>query len=136
MFCGMSASSWTPDKPWRLSARAARKSTLLNILGTIDRPTTGQVLLDEIDAFALSAKELAKFRATRIGFVFQDHHLLPQLTALENVLVARLAIGKVADEDASRAEELLKQVGLASAPRTCPANFRAENASAWPSPAR
>jgi lipoprotein-releasing system ATP-binding protein len=90
------------------------KSTLLNILGTIDRPTSGQVLLDGVDAFGLSARALAKFRGERIGFVFQDHHLLPQLTALENVLVARLAVGKVRDEDASRAQGLLEQVGLAS----------------------
>jgi len=90
------------------------KSTLLNLLGTIDRPTAGQVTLDGVDAFSLSTKELAKFRGTRIGFVFQDHHLLPQLTALDNVLVARLAVGRVRDEDVSRAEELLEKVGLAS----------------------
>jgi lipoprotein-releasing system ATP-binding protein len=90
------------------------KSTLLNLLGTIDRPTTGQVTLDGVDAFSLSTKELAKFRGTRIGFVFQDHHLLPQLTAVDNVLVARLAVGRVRDEDVSRAEELLGKVGLAS----------------------
>ncbi len=88
------------------------KSTLLNILGTIDRPTSGQVTLDGLDAFALSAKKLAHFRATRIGFVFQDHHLLPQLSATENVLIARLALGRVRDEDTVRAAELLKNVGL------------------------
>jgi lipoprotein-releasing system ATP-binding protein len=88
------------------------KSTLLNILGTIDRPTSGEVTLDGINAFSLSAKKLAHFRGTRIGFVFQDHHLLPQLSALENVLVARLAVGRVGESDTARAAELLKQVGL------------------------
>src|SRR3712207_4696276 len=57
------------------------KSTLLNILGTLDRPTAGSVTLGGTDPFALSAAELAKFRATRVGFIFQDHHLLPQCTA-------------------------------------------------------
>jgi len=88
------------------------KSTLLNILGTLDRPTRGSVRISGADPFALSAKELAKFRAQKVGFVFQEHHLLPQCTALENVLVARLACGKVADEHVQRGRELLQRVGL------------------------
>lgn len=88
------------------------KSTLLNILGTIDQPTAGEVTLDGVNPFALPPKELAHFRGTRIGFVFQDHHLLPQLSALENVLIPRLALGRVRDEDATRAVRLLQQVGL------------------------
>ena len=89
------------------------KSTLLNILGTLDRPTRGEVRLDGIvDPFALSAGDLARFRSERVGFIFQDHHLLPQCTALENVLVARLAAGKVGKEHAARAAELLRLVGL------------------------
>ena len=71
------------------------KSTLLNILGTLDRPTAGSVTLDGTDPFALDAKDLARFRSTRVGFIFQDHHLLPQCTALENVLLPKLASGKV-----------------------------------------
>src|SRR4051812_24473361 len=67
------------------------KSTLLNILGTLDHPTGGTVSIDGTDPFALSATELAQFRSHKIGFVFQDHHLLPQLTAAENVLVPKLA---------------------------------------------
>src|SRR5262245_37116420 len=62
------------------------KSTLLHILGTLERPSSGRVELGGEDPFALSAGELAAFRGRRVGFVFQDHHLLPQLTALENVL--------------------------------------------------
>ena len=88
------------------------KSTLLSILGTLDRPTRGGVRLGDVDPFALNQNELARFRSTRIGFVFQDHHLLPQCTALENVLVAKLAAGPVSREDTQRAAELLRQVGL------------------------
>src|SRR5262245_17614467 len=81
------------------------KSTLLNILGTRDRPTRGTVRIGGADPFALNLKNLAKFRAAKIGFVFQEHHLLPQCTALENVLVARLACGKVTDEHVERGRE-------------------------------
>src|SRR3954463_12816117 len=89
------------------------KSTLLNILGTLDRPTSGSVTLGGTDPFTLSANDLAKFRSTRVGFIFQDHHLLPQCSALENVLLPKLAAGKVAGEDTARAGQLLEQVGLA-----------------------
>jgi lipoprotein-releasing system ATP-binding protein len=88
------------------------KSTLLNVLGTLDRPTRGDVRLDGVDPFALSVSELARFRGRRVGFIFQDHHLLPQCTALENVLVARLAVGAVSKNDSARAAELLRLVGL------------------------
>lgn len=89
------------------------KSTLLNILGTLDRPTSGSVSLGGIDPFALSAPELAKFRSHRVGFIFQDHHLLPQCTAVENVVLPKLAAGKVTKDDTARASQLLEQVGLA-----------------------
>jgi lipoprotein-releasing system ATP-binding protein len=88
------------------------KSTLLNVLGTLDRPTSGQYLLDGVDPFALGVNDLARFRSTRVGFIFQDHHLLPQCTATENVLIARLAAGKVGKADTTRAAELLRLVGL------------------------
>jgi lipoprotein-releasing system ATP-binding protein len=88
------------------------KSTLLNILGTLDPPTGGTFHLDGVDPFSLSPSDLARFRSTKIGFIFQDHHLLPQLTALENVLIPKLALGKAAKADADRAKGLLQQVGL------------------------
>src|SRR5918912_4377091 len=66
------------------------KSTLLHILGTLDRPTAGTVRLEGVDPFALPEPELAAFRNRRIGFVFQDHHLLPQCSVLENVLIPTL----------------------------------------------
>jgi lipoprotein-releasing system ATP-binding protein len=99
------------------------KSTLLNILGTLDAPSGGSVRLGEVDPFALSAKELAKFRSRSIGFIFQDHHLLPQCTALENVLLPRLALGKTTEDDRRRAVELLGQVGLADRVTHLPAEL-------------
>ena len=88
------------------------KSTLLNILGTLDPPTGGTFRLDGVDPFSLSQSDLAKFRSTKIGFIFQDHHLLPQLTALENVLIPKLATGRAGQADADRAKGLMQQVGL------------------------
>jgi len=91
------------------------KSTLLNIIGGLDRPTGGKVLLDGSDLGKLSDDRLAAVRNQKIGFVFQLHHLLPQLTVLENVLVPTLA-GKTKStrrETAERAESLLDRVGLA-----------------------
>jgi lipoprotein-releasing system ATP-binding protein len=91
------------------------KSTLLNILGTLDHPTSGTVRLNDIDPFSLSEKELAEFRSRNVGFVFQEHHLLPQCTALENVLLPRIASEKKADDAAEqRARDLMQRVGLAN----------------------
>lgn len=70
------------------------KSTLLNIIGALDKPTSGTVRLGDTDVTALAGRELASFRALRVGFVFQEHHLLPQLSALENVLLPTLAIDR------------------------------------------
>lgn len=89
------------------------KSTLLAILGALDRPTSGKVKLGSIDPFALDDRGLAEFRRDRVGFVFQDHHLLPQLSVLENVLVPLLADGKPSTEEMDRARMLLDRVGLA-----------------------
>ena len=88
------------------------KSTLLNILGTIDRPSSGHVVLDHTDLSALSATELARFRREKIGFIFQDHNLLPQCSAVENVLIPKLAAGTISRNDREHAEHLLEQVGL------------------------
>jgi len=88
------------------------KSTLLHILGTLERPSSGRVELGGEDPFALPAGQLAAFRGRRVGFVFQDHHLLPQLTALENVLVPLLPRGAATSEGEGRARALLARVGL------------------------
>jgi len=88
------------------------KSTLLQILGTLDEPDSGSVRLDGTDPFVLSETQLAAFRNRNIGFIFQDHHLLPQLTVLENVLIPALASGSAGADDFARAEELLQRVSL------------------------
>jgi lipoprotein-releasing system ATP-binding protein len=87
------------------------KSTLLNLMGGLDRPTSGRVLFDGSDLAALSEKELAQVRNREVGFIFQLHHLLPQLTVLENVLLPTLAFKSEAD-DTDRAVNLLNRVGL------------------------
>jgi lipoprotein-releasing system ATP-binding protein len=91
------------------------KSTLLNIIGGLDHPTSGRVLLEGKDLAGLDDRELARIRNHQIGFVFQLHHLLPQCTVLENVLIPTLAAGdsSARDEVRKRAEALLARVGLA-----------------------
>jgi lipoprotein-releasing system ATP-binding protein len=89
------------------------KSTLLHIFGTLDRPTAGTVTLEGTNPFALPERELAAFRNRRIGFVFQDHHLLPQCSVIENVLVPTLVSRETHPaETESYARELLERVGL------------------------
>jgi lipoprotein-releasing system ATP-binding protein len=88
------------------------KSTLLAILGAIDEPTSGRVCLDGVDPFAGDAAARAAFRNRRIGFVFQEHHLLAGCTALDNVLVPALATGRVPRETVARGRRLLERVGL------------------------
>jgi lipoprotein-releasing system ATP-binding protein len=89
------------------------KSTLLHILGTLDTPTTGTVRLAGTEPFSLPERQLADFRNQHIGFVFQDHHLLPQCSVLENVLIPTL-VGRANSTDTeSWARELLQRVGLA-----------------------
>jgi lipoprotein-releasing system ATP-binding protein len=88
------------------------KSTLLAILGTLETPTSGSVRLEETDPFALDERELAAFRGDQIGFVFQDHYLLPQCTVWENVLVPLLASGPIDSAGEDRARDLIDRVGL------------------------
>lgn len=89
------------------------KSTFLHIIGTLDTPTSGSVDILGTNLSQLSENEMAKFRNDQIGFVFQEHHLLPQLTALENVLVPVVAQGSTDQESLDRANMLLEKVGLA-----------------------
>lgn len=88
------------------------KSTLLHILGTLDTPSSGSVLFDGENPFTMAEQTLADFRNKNIGFIFQEHHLLPQLSVFENVLVPTLASGKPTSADIERAEDLIERVGL------------------------
>ena len=87
------------------------KSTLLNIIGTLDRPTAGRVVLDGRDVSGLTEPQLAEVRSQVVGFVFQLHHLLPQCSILENVLVPTL-VAKGNGDAEGRARKLLERVGL------------------------
>jgi lipoprotein-releasing system ATP-binding protein len=89
------------------------KSTLLAILGVLERPTSGDVSLAGKNPATLDEKQLPAFRGEHVGFVFQEHYLLPQCTVLENVLTPLLAIGSAGDAEQAMARELLDRVGLA-----------------------
>ena len=91
----------------------AGKTTLLQIIGTLDRPDSGSVLVDSVDVTSLSSKKLADFRNRHIGFVFQFHQLLPEFTALENILIPAYIAGTSRKAAQQRAEELLQFMGLA-----------------------
>src|SRR5689334_16006434 len=95
-----------------LGPSGSGKSTLLSILGTLEPPTSGSVRVAGKNPYSLKESELAAFRRDNIGFVFQEHHLLPQCTVLENMLVPFLADGSASTDDERRATELLKRVGL------------------------
>jgi len=89
------------------------KSTLLNIMGTLDKPSTGEIYIDSKRIDTLKKNELAKLRNETIGFIFQFHYLLPEFTALENVLMPyKIKSSKVSKEVIQRAEDLLELVGL------------------------
>ena len=90
----------------------AGKTTLLQIIGTLDRPDTGTVCVDGIDTTTLSSKKLADFRNLHLGFVFQFHQLLPEFTAIENIMIPAFIAGKGQREARRRAEELLQFMGL------------------------
>lgn len=95
-----------------LGASGAGKSTLLHILGGLDRPTSGRVLLGGTDMFAFGEEDLARFRNESMGFVFQFHHLLPEFTAVENVMMPALLRGSDRRTALKRASSLLEEVGL------------------------
>ncbi len=95
-----------------LGPSGSGKSTLLHIIGTLDSPTSGVVRLDDQDPFQLDEPGLANFRSRKIGFVFQDHHLLPQCSVLENALLPTIATGATQPADVERARMLLDRVGL------------------------
>ena len=87
----------------------AGKSTLLHILGTLDKPESGKVLFESEDVFLKKEKQISEFRSKKIGFIFQFHHLLPEFTAIENVMIPSMISGTL---DKRRAAEILTEVGL------------------------
>jgi lipoprotein-releasing system ATP-binding protein len=97
-----------------VGASGVGKSTLLQIMGGLDRPTTGSVLFNGRDVFRLSDPDLATFRNRNVGFVFQFHHLLPDFSAIENAMMPALVGGISETEARLRAKELLNEVGLGS----------------------
>lgn len=96
-----------------MGASGAGKSTLLQILGTLSTPDKGTLLIDGTDVTTLSSKEISTFRNRKIGFVFQFHHLLPEFTSLENVMIPALINGASESDAKKRAAELLDTLGLA-----------------------
>ena len=95
-----------------VGASGAGKSTLLHLLGALDKPTSGEIYYEDENIFNLSSDKLAKLRNTKIGFVFQFHHLLPEFTAIENVSIASMISGKSLNDARRRAKSLLEDVGL------------------------
>jgi len=95
-----------------VGSSGAGKTTLLQLLGTLDKPDAGMLSLDGIQPFQLSSNELAHFRNTKIGFIFQFHQLLPEFSAIENVMFPALIGGKNQSDAKTRAAQLLERLGL------------------------
>ena len=95
-----------------MGASGAGKSTLLQILGTLSSPDNGTLRIDGIDVLSLGRKQISEFRNRRIGFVFQFHHLLPEFTSVENVMIPALIAGKKEREAKEEALKLLDTLGL------------------------
>ncbi len=110
---GINLSVMEGDTIALVGASGAGKSTLLHVIGTLDRPTSGSVFFRGDDVFTLNEGALATFRNRSIGFVFQFHHLLPEFTALENVMMPALISGMAKNEARKTALALLEDVGLA-----------------------
>ena len=96
-----------------MGASGAGKSTLLQILGTLSTPDSGSLIIDGVDVLKLSGKALAEFRNRRLGFVFQFHHLLPEFTALENVMIPAFIAGRSKKDAEQNAKQFLADLGLA-----------------------
>jgi len=104
----------------------AGKTTLLQIIGTLDKPDSGNIIIDGIDVCKLSKKKLSDFRNQHIGFVFQFHQLLPEFTAIENIMIPSFIAGKGKREARERAEELLDFMSLSDR-----ANHKPQRALGW-----
>ncbi|HVN72174.1 MAG TPA: ABC transporter ATP-binding protein [Desulfomonilia bacterium] len=96
-----------------VGASGSGKSTMLHLLGGLEKPNSGSITYSDCDISAMNERDIARFRNTKIGFVFQFHYLLPEFTALENVMVPALLSSKMSRQIRQRSEELLDMVGLA-----------------------
>jgi putative ABC transport system ATP-binding protein len=114
--CDIAAGSWVS----LVGPSGSGKSTLLHLVGGMDRPTSGRILVGDVELAALDAEAAPRFRRERIGFVFQQHHMVPYLTAVENVMLAQW-LHSLADE--GEAEEALARVGLAQRARHLPSQL-------------
>ncbi|HFB83529.1 ABC transporter ATP-binding protein [Thermosulfuriphilus ammonigenes] len=112
VFSGLNLTIYSGEAVAIVGASGVGKTTLLHILGTLERPSRGRVWLFGQDVFSLSERELSRFRNQEIGFVFQFHHLLPEFTAQENVMIPCLIAGLPPAEAAKRAQGLLEAVSL------------------------
>jgi len=110
---GASASFYPGEAVALLGPSGAGKSTLLHIAGLLERPDGGAVLIDGLDCVALTDKEQTRIRRMEVGFVYQFHHLLPEFSALENVVVPQLILGLARSQAETRAKERLSSLGLA-----------------------
>jgi len=113
VLCGVSLEMLAGENLAVIGPSGSGKSTLLHVMGTLEDPSTGTITIHGVNPFSLNESQLAHYRNNTIGFVFQDHHLLPQLSALENVLIPTLANGRADQMAVGRAQELLDRVGLA-----------------------
>ncbi len=109
---GATASFYAGEAVALLGPSGAGKSTLLHIAGLLERPDSGQVLINGVDCVALSDSEQTRMRRMEVGFVYQFHHLLPEFSALENVVLPQLILGSSRAEAEARAKDLLKSLGL------------------------
>jgi len=109
---GASAAFFPGEAVALLGPSGAGKSTLLHIAGLLERPDAGQVLINGVDCVALSDSEQTRMRRMEVGFVYQFHHLLPEFSALENVVLPQLILGLTRSQAEARAKDLLKSLGL------------------------
>jgi lipoprotein-releasing system ATP-binding protein len=109
---GVDLTIGTGERVAIMGASGSGKSTLLHLLGGLEKPSGGQVVLDNIDIHKISGSGLAKLRNRALGFVYQSHHLLGEFTVLENVAMPQLIGGKTVKEASENAAELIKRVGL------------------------
>lgn len=115
-----------------MGASGSGKSTMMNMIGCLDRPTSGQYFLDGVDVAQLSDTELALVRNRKLGFVFQQFHLLSQVSALENVMLPMVYANVPVKERRERGKAALERVGLGDRIHNKPTQLSGDNNSGWP----